>query len=129
MHASAKPHAHLGRIASAEDVAILQQQRLHAKTRSRQRGAASCHATANDNEVVLVRIVDDLDAGLRMAPGVHLRRRRRGRIPFGREVERIAASVEAGEVAKSDDILGPLLKTHNACLLPMPCLVANAEFF
>ena len=31
----------------------LQQQRLHAKARSRQRGAASCHATANDYKVLV----------------------------------------------------------------------------
>lgn len=119
VHASAKPHAHFRRVAPAEDVAVLQQQRLHAQARSRQRGAAARHAAADDDEVVFVRIVDDLDAGLRVAPRVHLRRGGRRRVAFGREVERVAAAVEAGEVVEAD--VAPVrARAHHARLLPVP---------
>ena len=129
--AAAQTDADLGTVAAAQNVAVLQKQDLQTEPGRGHGGANAGHSAADHDQVVRFLRVFQSDPGFRVAESVHrLRvvwRRERG---VGREVKRVAPTVEPGQVVQPDlgiqifvrDLDGP-------GLLPRPRLAVRAEDF
>ena len=117
---AAQAHTHLGRIVSAQDVAVLDQSHLTAQTGRRQGGADAGHTAAHHNEVIGSLIHGLVGPQQGFAQGAIGFKGTVGHLVGSGEDERVAATVEAGQVVQGERVCAGG-QVPGPALLPVPC--------
>ena len=126
--AASRRDADFRRVAAAQHGTVLQQQRLHAVARRRLRHADAGDAAADDHEVPALLRVAETERAARLLPVAQRARLvRRQRLGIRREPERVAASVEARQVAQANLDGHARLEIDVSRELPVPVLAERAE--
>ncbi len=123
-----RPDAHLGAAVAAQHRAVLDQRDLQALARGGDGAAETAVAAADDHEVELAHVLGrGRQPERRLAPGGK-RGAVVGRIlpEVLREIDRVTAAVETGEVAQRDVELG-FGRLDDAAVVPRPGLALGAE--
>ena len=127
--AASRRDADFRRVAAAQHGTVLQQQRLHAVACRRLRHADAGDAAADDHEVPALLRVAETERAARLLPVAQRARLvRRQRLGIRREPERVAASVEARQVAQANLDGHARLEIDVSRELPVPVLAERAEF-
>ena len=132
---AAQAHTHLGRIVSAQDVAVLDQSHLTAQTGGRQGRADAAHAAAYNHQVVGSLVHGLVGAQQGCAQGAIGLQRTVGHLVGGGQDNGVATAVEACQIVQGQGML-PGRQVPGSALLPVPCgafgtrstLAAQAEF-